>query len=187
LIDNALYRRSTVGEALRDARNYFFCLQDLKDLRGHKEQAKSKRVALSFRLWGDPELQLFPVQPDKPQRRPVSATWLAPNKLQIRVPRRRLDRVATERYVIHGFPGASTAGVVKRLKKGAARRIKGLYFFRIRMPSQFADHNYTTVRRLHEDRRAVFRIDPMKRFLYVLHFPEKESPGETYTLQFASD
>ncbi len=53
--DAVLYRSATLGEALRDAQNYFFCLQDLKDLRHHRERAKSQRVALSFRLWGDPQ------------------------------------------------------------------------------------------------------------------------------------
>ena len=41
--DGLLYRGQTLGEALCDARNYFACLQDLKDLRGHTQQAKSER------------------------------------------------------------------------------------------------------------------------------------------------
>ena len=59
LSDAVLYRGATLGEALRDAQNYLFCLEDLKARRGQKEQAKSRRVALSFRLWGDPELRVL--------------------------------------------------------------------------------------------------------------------------------
>ena len=55
-----LYRGGTLGETLRDAENYMFCVEDLKARRGHKERAKGIRVALSFRLWGDPELQVLP-------------------------------------------------------------------------------------------------------------------------------
>ncbi len=76
LCDGVLYRGQSVGEALRDARNYFFCLQELKDLRGHREQAKSQRVALSFRLWGDPELRVFRAA-RKPSRRPIAGAGTA--------------------------------------------------------------------------------------------------------------
>ena len=70
LADAVLYRGATLGEALRDAQNYLFCLEDLKSLRGHKEQAKSRRVAISFRLWGDPELSVLPTAAEPPAEAP---------------------------------------------------------------------------------------------------------------------
>ena len=43
-----LYRGGTLGESLRDAENYMFCVEELKARRGHKEGAKGVRVALEF-------------------------------------------------------------------------------------------------------------------------------------------
>lgn len=70
-MSSALYRGGTLGEVLRDAQNYMLCIEELKGRRGHKEQAKGVRVALSFRLWGDPELHLLPMPPAAPKLPPV--------------------------------------------------------------------------------------------------------------------
>ena len=75
LAESLLVHGDTLGEALRDAQNYLFCLEDLKAQRGLKEQAKSRRVALSFRLWGDPETLVPAGPPRSPHNSPVAAHW----------------------------------------------------------------------------------------------------------------
>ena len=47
------------------------CVEELKGRRGHKEQAKGIRVALSFRLWGDPEMTALPMRLPEPRQEPV--------------------------------------------------------------------------------------------------------------------
>ena len=112
--DGLLYRSDTVGEALRDARNYLLCVSELKTKRGHQQQAKVNRVAYSFHLWGDPEAKLFSSLPKRPKRQAVSATFIAPDKIRIITPKKRLPTSRTREYFLRMFPGDQVAGIVKR-------------------------------------------------------------------------
>lgn len=142
LCDGMLYRGDTVGEAFRDARNYFFCLQDLKQLRGHTQQGKSQRVALSFRLWGDPELELFGSRAGKPALAPVSARWADGDRLAVSVPGQLLPEVSSPGYFAKVSPGSETAGLVEAIENQSLRRVTPLYFFKLPMPAGFAARNY---------------------------------------------
>jgi hypothetical protein len=219
--DGLLYRDETLGEALATARNYFACLQDLKDLRGHTQQAKSQRVAMSFRLWGDPELRVFPDGPGTPQTRPVSARWVSPGKLAITLPDKRLPEARSGQYIVDMFPGSEAAGMVRgaggdeKRRKGEgekrksadaagsfspapllpfspsppspARRLTPLYFFKMPLPEGFDGPSYGTMEDSRGNRsRAVFRADPMGRFLYVLDYPAAEKQNRTFTLRLAT-
>jgi hypothetical protein len=177
--DAILYRRATLGEALRDAQNYFFCLQDLKDLRHHRERSKSQRVALSFRLWGDPELCVLPEELPAPRQAPVTARWQPPRDVVIETPAARFAEIRNESYSAHFFPGSEAAGMVLRLKDEPARKILPVYFFRLPLadaPAGAAAGRGTSAA---GENRVIFRVDPAGRFLYVLYFPEKEAAHET--------
>ena len=183
--DAALYRGATLGEALRDARNYFFCLYDLKRLRGHKQQAKCMRTALSFCLWGDPELRVFPQTLSSPVRDPLSIRWEGRETLVVSTPRRCLSEARTDRYVARIFPGSQLAGIVKRSKREPARRLMPMHFFPLPTPDGFHATEYVTIERPGDVRpRGVFRVDEMRRLLYVLYFPKKDRANESYTLEF---
>ena len=184
--DGLLYRGQTLGEAIRDARNYFFCLQDLKNRRQHTQQAKSQRVALSFQLWGDPELRVFPCDMPSPRITPIRAEWVASDAFSVTVPRRRLETASTEKYIARVFPGSQVAGLVKRLKNKSARRLTPTYFFRLPMPDNFQISEFATLTRPENNQpnRSSFLIDPAGRFLYVLYYPDEEKPNETFTLRF---
>ncbi len=99
MVQSVLDRGGTLGEALRDAQNYLFCIEDLKTRRGLKEQAKTRRVAMSFRLWGDPELPVLGGPPREPQGEPVAARWTAPGEVTIQVPARRFPEVRSAGYI----------------------------------------------------------------------------------------
>jgi hypothetical protein len=181
--DGLLYRNETIGEAIRDARNYFLCLAALKRQRGHQETAKVYRVGLSFSFWGDPEMRLLP-QYLKAKKRPISATFTAPQTLKISTPRSRLPEARNEKYFVRMFPGSQVAGIVKRLKNEPIRRLTPLYFFRS-APVGFDTGIYRCLER--EDNtsdRSVFLVDPFKRFMYVLYFPDKEAKSDATLLQF---
>jgi hypothetical protein len=186
LVDQTLYRSATLGEALQDARNYFLCLQDLKNRRGHVEQAKSYRVALSFRLWGDPELRPFPEDLPAPRRPPLRVEWREPDELHIFTPPKRLPTTArTAEYRLRGYPGTEAAGIVKRSKTQTSRRILPLYFLRLDLPARFSEAGFKSLVTSEEERnRAVFRADPLSRYLYVLHLPKREAPSATVVLRF---
>jgi len=183
--DNTLYREATQGEALRDARNYFLCLAKLKTARGHREQAKVLRVAMSFRLWGDPELPVLPPASAPAVRRPVKARFAGRETVRVTMPARRLPESRTDRYLARPFPGSQTAGIVKRLKDKPQRRLMPLQYFRLPVPQSFEQAGYSRLRRTGEqDTRTVFLTDPHGRFVHILHFAAKESPRETFGLQF---
>jgi hypothetical protein len=183
--DGLLYRGDTVGEALRDARNYFLCLGEIKQRRGHTETAKAYRAALSFCLWGDPELRVTSASVGKPKLKPVSAKFVAPDKIVISTPRRQLPKSETEKYFVRMFPSSQVAGIVKRLKAREARRLTPLYFFRLSFPEGFDPQQYASLQRRDEPpNRGVFMADRLKRFLYVLYFPASEVRDDEFELRF---
>jgi hypothetical protein len=185
--DGLLYRSDTVGEALRDARNYFLCLTELKRKRNHTQMAKVYRVALSFCLWGDPELRFESDLTRQPKRRLVSATFIDHNTIRISTPKICLPQSRTIKYFIRNFPGSEVAGIVKRIKNEEIRRIKPIYFSRLPLPNKFDGHKYTNLHKDGESNdRTAFSIDPMGRYIYILYFPEKETKGEKFQLLFTN-
>lgn len=183
LIDAALSRGATLGEALRDARNDFFLLQDLKDRRGHKEQAKSLRVALSFRLWGDPELRLFAGALAAERLPSPQARWGESEQLEMRFPAERFPELVNEAYHARFFPGSRSAGLVRREDKRVTRALAPLYSFRLALPEALADRRLTALRGGGKN-RVVFRVDALGRSVVVLYFPKEAEPGSTRTLTF---
>ena len=143
-----LYRGATLGEAFRDAQNYLLCLGEWKVRRGLKEQAKSRRVALSFRVWGDPELRVLPAWEPRPVEPPVAARCSAPGRLIIDVPQRRLPEARNAKYVAAMFPGSQAAGMVAASAGGSVRRVMPVYFFRLPLPDGFpADQSVLSAQR----------------------------------------
>lgn len=183
--DAILYRGASVGEALRDARNYFLCLARLKAHRGHKEQAKVYRVALSFRLWGDPEMRVLPPRADRPVRRPVRARFAKGPAISIATPQRRLPEARTAKYTARIYPASHVAGIVKRVKNKPQRRLMPMYFFRLTRPEWFDAHRCKILRRTGDtDARAAFLTDSLGQYVYVLYFPAKENTHEEAVLRF---
>jgi len=183
--DAVLYRGATAGEAMRDARNYFLLLAGLKGARGHKEQAKVLRVAMSFHLWGDPEVVVLPGIRDKPTLRPITGK-LRGRQVTLKLPGRKLPEAKTSKYVARVFPGSQTAGIVKRLKGKDYRRLMPTYFLRLDRPAGLNVGNWRAIARSGDfDTRAVFSTDSLGRYIYVLYFPDEEKKRGRITLEFA--
>lgn len=182
--DGLLYGDGTVGEALRDARNYLLCVNALKGARGHSQQSKVERVAYSFHLWGDPEMRLFEGLRSSPIFQPVSVQFVAPDGIRISAPRTSPDAVETERYILRIFPRSQVAGLVKRLKDRDARQVLPIYFFRMPMPPEIALLSHSSLVRSEDTSpRAIVLVDSFKRFLYILYFPEKDGELNEFMLQ----
>lgn len=185
VVDRILYHDASLGEALCDARNYFFLLQDLKNLRGHREQAKSHRVALSFHLWGDPELRVYTRRVPQPWRPPVSVAWQSEGELVARFPEKRLRSVSGPRYRMRMFPGCEAAGLVKRSKSRASRRILPIQYWRVPAPESSGQLPWGRPRpSTGEARRTVSRLDDQGDFLHVLYFPAGEKANEQVVFHF---
>lgn len=183
--DGLLYRSDTIGEALRDAKNYLLCVSALKKARGHTQYAKVERVAHSFHLWGDPEMRLYNGLQNSQRIKAVSARFVEPDKISITIPTKRLSTSRTEKYFLRMFPGSEAAGILKRLKGKEIRRVAPIYFFRIPMPKGFEPTQYAGLKKSDDTTvRAVFFVDSFKRFLYIVYFPEKEEKEQVFTLQF---
>ena len=182
--DAVLYRDATAGEAMRDARNYFLLLAWLKEARGHKEQGKVLRVAMSFRLWGDPEAVVFTGIKCKPTLRPITGK-LRGRQVTLQLPGRKLPEAKTSRYVVRAFPGSQTAGIVKRLKGKDYRRLMPTYFLRLDRPVGLDMGKWLALTRNEDtDTRAVFSMDQLGRYVYVLYLPDEENRREKITLEF---
>jgi len=183
--NNLSYRGQTLGESLRYARNYMLCLADLKRRRGHTQQAKVVRVAHSFHLWADPEITLFNSS-RPPAIFPISAHFVAPNRIVIIAPAKRLPVCQSDKYVLRAFPGTDVAGIVKSLTNRQQRRIMPIYFFKFPMPSDFISGQYDRlVAPDGTDTRSVFMTEAFERFLYVLYFPDNEKKGRQIILEFS--
>ena len=183
LVNGLLYRGDTVGQALCDAQNYLLCLADLKAQRGMKEQGSGQRVAISFRLWGDPELALF-AGPAAHRDPPLDARWTGPRELTIGVPARRYPIARSDPYYAHVFPGSETAGLVKKREGDPLRRILPGYYFCVPLPEDFARNDLKLVLPAGGPAQASYRVDPLGRFLYVVYLPDQERPGETILLRW---
>jgi hypothetical protein len=183
--DAVLYRDATAGEAMRDARNYFLLLVELKKARGHTQQAKTMRVGLSFRLLGDPEMQVLPGNRALPRYAPVTGV-IKEHTINFQTPDRSLKQVETDRYVIRAFPGCQTAGIVKRIKDKEYRRLMPLYFLRLPIPADNLIGKGLVLQRQNDTgTRAVYTIDSLGRYLYVVYFPESLEKNETIQLEFS--
>jgi len=185
--DRLLYHDATTGEALRDARTYFLALARLKTLRGHKEHAKVTRVALTFRLWGDPEARVIPEATEKPVVRPIRVKFVSPDWLDVRTPRTLLPDIVTAKYAVRAFPDAHLGGIVRRIKDRAYRRLMPLYFVDFRAPTDFFRAGYARVLREGEEpNRATFVTRrPYGREVYVLYLPEKAKSRGSHLFRFA--
>jgi hypothetical protein len=184
--DSVIYRGATLGEAMRDAKNYFLLLAALKKGRGHTEQAKGVRVAMSFRLYGDPELDVALGRFDSYRHRPLSAKWVDNASLAIKTPKRRLEEVRTDKYTARIMASSQTAGLVRRLKDKPERKLMPLYYFRLDAPPLFNEAAFSKLTRADEQSpRSVFLPDPFKRYVWVLYLPEKDKTNDAFQLQFS--
>jgi hypothetical protein len=180
-----LHRQATVGEALRDAQNFLFCLEDLKVARGSKEHAKSLRVALSFRLWGDPELAVLGELSERPHGKSVSAEWSDAGALVLHTPARHFPEIHSAQYYARMFPGSQVVGLVQKHETSPRARVLGAYYFQLPLPAGFSAANAALQLRNGASNEAVFRLDPLHRFICVLCLPDVEHANETIMLHWA--
>jgi hypothetical protein len=188
-MNSMLYRGGTIGEALRDAQNYMLCIEELKGRRGHKEQAKGIRVALSFRLWGDPELRAWPMRLCEPRQSPVRAEWLGWGALRIDVPPSRFPEIRCDKYRASIFPNSQFAGLI-HTESDSTKRLSPIYFFCLPLPAtgnlrsgSSANGALTLEPSRLDARRVAVRVDRSRGVVYLVYLPDQEIPGESIVLR----
>ncbi len=182
-MNSLLYRGGTLGEVLRDAQNYMLCVEDLKSHRGHKEQAKGVRVAMSFRLWGDPELTVFPMPIGVPLQPPVSATWARGDRLQIHIPSIRLPEARSNKFTAEMFPYSQAAGLIKPHEADALKMLSPVYYFCLPLPLAAGPADAFEIEPSKSDSHRVgVRVDRAAGVVYVVYYPDVESPGATVVI-----
>ncbi len=186
LTDSVLYNDATLGESLRNARIYFFLMQKLKYSRDHTEQPKTQRAALSFQLWGDPELKVFPHAPDKPRQEPAEIEFTDSGSLRLSIDAVDEIKIETDDYFADFYPKAQVAGIVKRTGEDEPRRVAPIHFLQKELPStrETKSSGRLEVKNV-DSAEAFYSIDRMHDQLYVLFYPEKRyHTEEEYLLQF---
>ena len=185
-LDSTLYQDLTAGEALRDAKNYFLSIVKLKELRGHLEQPKTMRVALTFRLWGDPESKLFYKKLPSPIRSTVQTRIIDGKNLEFITPSNKYKQIKNGFYHLPYFPGAQMAGVVTVSKNPdkISRRINVFYFARIPVAGPWKDRvQFDVILKNPSSPRSVGLKDPLNRWVYFVHFPFKIKNNEKIRLR----
>ena len=185
-LDGSLYQDLTVGEALRDAKNYFLSVVKLKELRGHKEQSKTMRVALTFRLWGDPESRLFLKKLPRPLKPTIKVEVINDKTLTITTPAKKHKQIKNGFYHLKSFPGSQTAGVVTSLKNPSkiSRRINAFYSARVPVGGYWETRTrFDIMPKSLSSPRSVSLEDPYKRWIYFVHFPKKVNSNEKIELR----
>lgn len=175
LLDAMLYDGANYGEALRDAKNYSLSVVELKKKRGHIQQDKTLRSALTFRLMGDPQARLFFKKLPEPSRKPVKARFVNDQTVEITTPLRYYPEVKNKCYKLQLFPKAETAGIVSRSSNPAItmRCINPLYFFRLPLnQTQRQIGNFDFKEDHATSPRSINLTDPFGRWIYILHYPK---------------
>jgi hypothetical protein len=184
-LDAMLYDGLNNGEALRDAKNYSLGIVKLKKMRGHKEQDKTLRSALTFRLMGDPESALFAGKLPDPARLPVKAEFVGEETIEIKTPHSTFPEVKNEEYSIKHFPKSEAAGIVTRIpnEPTGLRRINAFYFFRLPLLSTDGKNKSPLTLVKDESLRTITLADPFNRWIYLLHFPKQEIRNQKLRFQ----
>ena len=83
------------------------------------------------------------------------------------------------------YPGNQVAGIVVRIKGKEYRKIKPIYFFRLKAYPGFDMNKYNYIKRVGKDKqRTAFITDSFNRYIYVVYFPEKDGNINNLELEF---
>ena len=132
LFDGLLYGGLDLGTAVRNARNYLLAVTELKKRRGHTDWTKTYRAALAFTLWGDPTTR--PALPSSTPKLPPATWQLRDGRLDLSIPKRRLDTASVGRYAADPVPRAMLAGLILRAGDHRERVLKQLFFEAVAAP-----------------------------------------------------
>lgn len=175
-----LYDDLSVGESLRQSKNFLLAYSLLKEKRLGKDAKRSGasvRAAWAFSLWGDPTLRL-PVPPRgaAPVRPPVRHT-VTGNTIRLSLPDEKHERVVSDGFRAEAHPNGRLAGLVRREKGEDVRPLVAMVFAEVHLPRAPAGKTPTLHSRL-PGKNWVFNWDARRRCGYLLAVPRSRDKDE---------
>ncbi len=177
-----LYENQSVGDALRQAKNFLLVYALLKDKRlgkGATRTGANIRSAWAFTLWGDPTLKL-PLPP-RPENDgccvPFVRHEVQGNTLVISLPDKAKVPVQTDKYRTELLPNGRAAGLVKKEKIDDRRPLVPFVFAEVSLPRGRLGLTPHLSSRLPSN-RWVFCWDQRRRCGYLLITPRREDTDE---------
>jgi hypothetical protein len=180
-----LYEGQSVGDSLRQAKNFLLAYSLLKEKRlgdGATRTGANLRSAWAFTLWGDPTLRLpSPRQSaGSPPRRPFVRHEVHGNTIVVSLPDKAGNVVRTDKYQIALPPNGRFAGLVRKEKIDERRPLVPFVFAEVHLPRARPGLTPRLSSRLPSS-RWVFCWDERRRCGYLLVTPR---PQDTEELRF---
>lgn len=177
-----LYENQSVGDALRQAKNFLLVYALLKDKRlgkGATRTGANIRSAWAFTLWGDPTLKLtLPPRPDnKDCCVPFVRHEVQGNTLVVSLPDKAKMPVQTDKYRTELLPNGRAAGLVKKEKIEDRRPLVPFVFAEVSLLRGRLGLTPRLSSRLPSN-RWVFCWDQRRRCGYLLITPRREDTEE---------
>jgi hypothetical protein len=95
-----------------------------------------------------------------------------------------LPEARSDKYVATMFPNSQSAGLLKTEEGETMKRVAPLYYFCLPLPEALTGSNVSDLEPSPGDARRVnVRIDRTRKLLYLVYFPEQESPGGAVVLR----
>lgn len=182
--DALLYEDRSLGESMRQAKNFLMTYALLKEKRlgdGAKLAGANRRSAWAFTLWGDPTLRL-PEPPLPADAMPIVRSSVRGDTLTLTLPDGRYPKVHTGEFEAELWPNARLAGLVTKGREDDERRLVPMLFAEVALPKAPAGKTPRLTSRLPED-NWVFAWDARRKTGYVLALPRSRD-RQRLTFQF---
>jgi hypothetical protein len=134
--DALLYEGRTVGDALRQAKNFLLAYSLLKEKRLGEDArltGANLRSAWAFSLWGDPTLKL--PHPGVPEDAlPHVRHQIHGNTIAISLPTEAYEKATTSKYKAQMLPNERLAGLITKEMDEGKQRLVPFVFVEVRLP-----------------------------------------------------
>lgn len=181
----ALYEERSVGDALRQAKNFLLAYSLLKEKRLGKSATRTGaniRSAWAFTLWGDPTLKLpLPARSGYDDSCvPFVRHEVQGNTIVVSLPEKSRPPVQTDKYRTELLPNERAAGLVKKTQIDERRPLVPFVFAEVHLPRGRPALTPRLSSRLPSN-RWVFCWDARRRCGYLLVTPR---PQDTEEMRF---
>ncbi len=174
-----LYDGLSVGESLRQSKNFLLAYILLKEKRLGKDAKRSGanlRAAWAFTLWGDPTLRLPAPGRPTPELPPVRHR-VKGSTVVVSLPSQRHDTVHSHRYHAAAYPNGRLAGLLRKEDGDDGRPLVPLVFAEVALPKAPAGKVPRLASKL-PSRNWVFNWDARRRCGYLLAVPRDKDRDE---------
>jgi len=174
-----LYEDASLGDALRQSKNFLLAYSILKEKRLGKDARRTGanvRAAWAFTLWGDPTVKLpRPKSPDKPL--PAVQHVLQGRNIVLELPPATHEKVKSGKYEAQIWPNGRFAGLLLKVKEAEGEPLVPLVFAEVHLPHAPANQTLKLHTRLPSS-RWVFTWDARRRVGYVVATPRPSDKDE---------